>query len=143
MLNLLRQIRAMLALTGLDLGEILAIFKRFAELGPPDVTNGLKLRAWLSNLLAIFDTIAAETPTELDDGAVDMLGAILANDAAWDVTYSLIELLLGDGEEAAAVGKADEIATALGPEVGNPAMILMIIQGIVFVIQQLQRWRDR
>jgi len=149
MFKLWRQLKEFLDFVGLDIGEIIAIFKKFADLSaPPDVDNGLALRAWLSNFLAALDAIAAETGPDWDDNVVDVLGAILANDDAWDVAHLLITMLIGDDQvdadiEDVALSHADDIAKAIGPEVGNPAMIFMIIQGVVFVIQQLQRWRDR
>ena len=136
---------------GINLRELLAFFKAFSELGPPPAIDAEQsLRGWLVRMVAIVRAVAAETPTTYDDDGVEMFDQFLASDQAWGIAYKLLTLAFGRGaDEIGATAEEESLAgelsaaMATGDKVGfSPALILMMIQTVVTIIQFLRDRRD-
>ncbi len=93
--ELLRQIRQFSDMIGIDLRELADIGRSLVALrAPPAITDGVLLRDWLRDLLAILVDIAEETPTAIDDSSLDILGALLENDSAWALAHKVMVLMV-------------------------------------------------
>jgi hypothetical protein len=101
---------------------------------PPAIADKVALRAWCAELLAALVQLAELTTIPQDDQVVRLLATVVADDAAWDAFYELLQTGGADTEEF--VG-AKPIAEKTGIDI---AMIIAIAQA---VIQLIELWRNR
>lgn len=101
-------------------------------IGPPDVDNEPKFKAWVTRALKIMDSIAVRTRTEVDDQVVDGLQDVVEDPGKWSLVYPLLVTLFGDGTVTIGsdLGKrADvaEVAGKVGLDLGLFVQILLAV----------------
>ena len=148
MFRLLKYLAAFQAATGINLREFMKFAGEFVDLGgPPPLSQHVELRSWLRELVQILEEIAAETPTLLDDHAIEVVSSLLDNDPVWEVVYSSIVLIVdgdfffGEAEETELSAKLTEaLAGQDDDKVGmiDPLVIIAIIRVLVELFRQ---WR--
>jgi len=151
MFKLLRQLLQLQTFTGISLPELLRFAQALITIGmPPAVAEEKDLRQWLGKVVDVFSDLAAETPTNIDDTGVAMIGGMIANDDVWSVVYSAMVLILSRNAVLAPADEAelaDNLARVMGPAASSgrdmaaidPLVIIMIIRTIVELIRQWRR----
>lgn len=148
LLSLLKKLLELQSQTGINLREFMKFAGEFVDLGgPPPLSQHEELRSWLRELVQILEAIAAETPTLLDDHAIEVVSSLLDNDPVWEVVYSSIVLIVdgdfffGEAEETELSAKLTEaLAGQDDDKVGmiDPLVIIAIIRVLVELFRQ---WR--
>lgn len=102
----------------------------------PSLTDKIGCRAWLGKAFAILQDFAAQTANTIDDQAVKLLNAGLADNALYDLLWEIFEKMLG--QEGGLVMSDAEVfnkASIVGAAVGiDPATIIALIGAIVQII---------
>ena len=105
----------------------------------PALSDGPALRIWLSRLNKTFGDFAELTATTFDDWAADKAADLLANDAAWDVVFSLISVV-ASGEEKA-IGVNELVALADETKI-DPIMIISLVTIILALVKWIRARRE-
>lgn len=119
---------------------VLSIIRTLLSLLPlPALTDKEGCRTWLGKVLAILQDLSAQTASTLDDQTVKFLNGILADQATWDLAWSVFQKILArndDSDLVMADPEAAEEVDALGRAVGiDPMTILAIISLVVNVLK--------
>lgn len=137
----------------MKLMELIRIVRTLLSIGmPPAIENETALRKWVTDLVDMLKGLAANTAVEIDDTLTEILGKIVANDAAWNVAYALLKLtkLTDQGDDSGAAADraklAEEVGAAITPEgevcAVNPIMIMEIIAAVVQIIKMFRESRN-
>lgn len=120
----------------------------------PGIADSETLRNWVKKIVVNAQIVAGATSITLDDQALDILYKIVNNNETWDILYSLIRMMTGEGEEkqCGACGAMEQlqlltekteamVVKESDEKVENPAILILSIVG--FVIQVITFIRNQ
>lgn len=97
-----------------DLGFLLKLLLKARGLLSIDTSHD-GLRKWLKQLLSVFDFLAEQTAFEIDDGVIDFLSKVIADDEAYDALYAIVEKALDKFNPDEESSNTDDAVTPVEP----------------------------
>lgn len=112
---------------------VISLVSQITSLGvPPNASDEVAFRTWCQKLCGVLAAVAQLVPSEVDDGAVNLLANIVNNDSTWEALYGMIVMALND--EPIAVSEDITAAQAI-----DPALVIQIVLAIVELIRNWKK----
>lgn len=111
---------------------VIALVSQITSLGiPPSVSDEVAFRGWCQKLCGLLTSVAQIVPSEVDDGAVNLLTNIVNNDSTWEALYGMIVMAWND--EPIVVSEDITAAQAIDPA--------LVIQIVLAIIELIRNWK--